>query len=120
MADCEICGFKEASVNVRIDSAILNACEDCAKSGKVIDAPRQVQQFAPIVSKPSAEELVVSDFGKVIGQARQRSGLKQDELANKLNEKLPVVQAAESGKRCDIKLAKKLEKFFGIKLVELA
>ncbi|MFH0869112.1 MAG: helix-turn-helix domain-containing protein, partial [archaeon] len=69
--------------------------------------------------KPGAEEIVVEDFGKLIAHARQKAGLKQDELALKINEKLPVVQAAESGRRLDIMLARKLAKFFGIKLVEV-
>lgn len=116
--DCEICGLKPAFTNVRIDGVIMNVCHDCESTGTAVDKPKQAARQI-IVSRPSAEEIVVQDYAKLIQQARQKTNLKQEELAVKLNEKVPVMQAAENGKRLDIKLAKKLEKFFGIKLTEI-
>ncbi len=122
MAECDICGESPATAKIRLDSSVLNVCSRCAAVGTVVNEPKLQHSSAPVsmLSKPTgAEEAVVPDFGKLIAQARQTSGLKQEELAVKLNEKLSVIQAAESGRRLEIKLAKKFEKFFGIKLVEI-
>jgi len=119
MVDCEICGQNEATLRVKIDGVILSVCADCSKTGKIIEEPKVQQRTASMGSKPIAEESVVSDFAKIISQARQSLGLKQEEFANKINEKLSTISAIESGKRePDLKLAKKLERFFGIKLIE--
>jgi putative transcription factor len=119
MVDCEICGQNEATSRAKIDGVILSVCADCSKTGKIVEEPKAQQRTVPLSSKPRAEELVVSDFAKIISQARQGLGLKQEEFANKINEKLSTIGALESGKRePDLKLAKKLERFFGIKLIE--
>jgi len=124
MSECDICGESPATTKIRLDSSVLNVCSRCAAVGTVVNEPKlQHSSSTPvsILNPPikGSEEIVVPDFGKLIAQGRLKSGLKQEELALKLNEKLPVIQAAESGKRLEIKLAKKLEKFFGIKLVEI-
>lgn len=120
MSECEICGESPANTKIRIDSSVLIVCSRCASTGTIIETQKPKQNAVPAASMSKGpEEVVVDDFGRLIAQARQKAGLKQDELALKLNEKLSVIQAAESGKRLEIKLAKKLEKFFGIKLVEV-
>ncbi|MEK6807692.1 MAG: helix-turn-helix domain-containing protein, partial [Nanoarchaeota archaeon] len=68
---------------------------------------------------PNSEELVVENFGKLISQARQKAGMKQEELASKMNEKIAVIHAAEQGKRLDLALARKFEKALGIRLTEI-
>ena len=122
MGECEICGNRSANTRIRIDSSVLNVCKVCASTGTIIDIPKPTPSAVPVTAeniRPGAEEIVVEDFGKLIAKARQKTGLKQDEIALKLNEKLQVIHAAESGRRLEIKLAKKLEKFFGIKLIEV-
>jgi len=121
--DCEVCGSKKATVKARITGALLSVCSGCATTGEVIHEPimRPTQKHmlpAPII-KPESEELIVLDFAKKISQARQKTGLKQQDIANKINEKVSVISAVETGKRVpDLKLAKKLERFFGITLIE--
>ena len=119
MVDCEICGQSSATVKVKIDSTILSTCVECAKAGKIIEDYKAPAQKVPMVSRPLSEEFVVPEFATIISQARQKTGLKQEELATKMNERLSTISAVESGKRePDLKLAKKLERFLGIKLVE--
>ena len=118
--DCEICGAAPVVAKIKIDSAVLNVCHDCEHSGKPI--PRLIVQGKPhtqVIRKPLAEEVLVVDYAKLIAHARRDANITQEELASKLNEKVPVIKAAESGKRLEIKLAKKLEKFFKLKLVEI-
>ncbi len=111
---------------VRISGAVFSACTACAALGTVIKTPKQVLRSAvehklteTIPSLDSKPELVVSDFAQRIRAARQRTGLKQEQLAKKLNEKVSIISALETGRRFpDLKLARKLERFFGIKLVE--
>ena len=122
MSECDICGESPASTKIRLDSSVLNVCSRCAAVGTVINEPKLQHSAVPVstITKiMGSEEVVVPDFGKLIAQGRLKSGLKQGELALKLNEKLPVIQAAESGRRLEICLAKKLEKFFKIKLIEI-
>jgi len=120
MSECDICGESPATKKIRMDNSVLTVCERCTAVGTIIETPKERTNATVVYSaRVGSEEVVVQDFGKLIAQARQKTGLNQEEIATKLNEKLSVMQAAEAGKRLDIKLAKKLEKFFGIKLVEI-
>lgn len=120
MAECEICGQKTASVKAEINGVLFSVCKECAALGRVVEQPKPITR--PVrAEQPQPEEIVIPDFAKVIAQARQEKGLKQDELAKKLNEKLSVIRAVESGRRApDLNLAKKLERFLNIKLIEEA
>jgi len=117
--DCEICGLKSAVMRVKIDSVVMQVCHACESTGKPVFTEKTPEKYVAEFRKPNAEEVLVADYAKIISSARQKLNLKQEELATKLNEKLSVIHAAEQGKRCDIKLAKKLERFFRIKLVGL-
>ena len=130
MKDCEVCGQANASVKARIDSVILQVCQSCSSAGKILEAPLEkkskismIAQMIPQIEiekkTPSSEELVVADFGKIISLARQKTGMKQGELASKMNEKIAVIHAAEQGKRLDLALARKFEKFLGVRLTEI-
>ena len=119
-AECEICGSAKATVKASFDSVVLNVCEGCSSAGKIIAQPKPMLARQPVFhyAAPESGETVAPEFGKIISKARQQLGLKQDELALQVKEKLPVIQAAEQGKRLDLNLAKKLEKFLKIKLIE--
>ncbi len=120
MPECELCGLKiKSRISARIGGVLLEVCPECAKSGTIIEQPKQpaIKPVQPI--GPEAEEVLVLDFAQIIRQAREKAGLKQEELAAKLNEKLSVIYAAESGKRLELNLAKKIEKLFGVKLTEV-
>ena len=118
MADCEICGRNSKVSKIRINGVLLNACGACSAMGKPIEEHLQrPKKIMPVQSY--AEELVVQNYAEIIRKARQKMNIKQEEAALKLKEKLSEYSAVEGGKRVpDLKLAKKLEKFFGIRLVE--
>ncbi len=119
MPECELCGAKTKSrAGARINGVFLEVCLECAKSGTAVEAYKPAP-VKPVQFKVEPEEVLVMDYALAIRQAREKANLKQEELAVKLNEKLSVIQAAESGKRLDLNLAKKIEKLFGIKLTEI-
>lgn len=119
MAECDLCGKRDNLVRARIDGVLLNVCRNCAKSGTIVEPIKPIKIKRVFASKTESEELIVPDFNQKIRIARQKNGLKQEELASKINEKLSVISSVESGKRMpDLKLAKKLERFFGITLIE--
>lgn len=120
MPECELCGKKiKAATEARIGGVLLDVCSECAKSGTIVERPVLKPVKPAYQAKVGAEELVAPDFAQKIRRARQKKGLKQEEVANAINEKLSVINSIENGRITpDLKLAKKLERFFGISLIE--
>lgn len=122
MVYCEICGSEKNLVEAIVEGVILTVCEDCAKYGKVVkvkklDQPKKRE--VKIRVEPEVTYEIVSDYASIIKISRERRGLKQDELALKISEKASEIHNLESGKlKPSFNLARKLEKFFGIKLIE--
>jgi len=118
---CEICGQKEAKFKTVIEGTTMSTCEKCKSHG-----PSQViaQQFKPhskLPPKKIEEEIVVEGYGNLIKQAREKKGLSQKEFSEKISEKDSIIHKVETEHSVPpIALAKKIEKFLGIKLVEVA
>lgn len=123
---CDMCGKETDLVVTLIESTELSVCNGCAKFGKVI---RKLKQEEPvrkhhktIEKKEPKEEIIkkiVKGYGKLIKNARERLDLKQDEFSKKINEKTSLMQKVESEHHePSINLAKKIEKFLKIGLVE--
>jgi len=127
-----MCGKKiENYYEVNIEGSILKLCKECSSFGKVV-RKHIVQKNVKKMSKPEIKnytnknlkkeeplEIIVNDYGRIIKNAREKMGLKQEELAKRLNEKESLISHIESGKKEPrIELARKLERFFGITLVE--
>lgn len=120
MAECDICGQKANVSKSRIDGVLFNVCYACSAMGTPVQTPK-TKKIVPMNMTSSSEEMIVPEYAELIKKARQAKSLKQEDVALKLNEKLSEISAIESGKRVpDLKLAKKLEKFFGIKLIEVS
>ena len=124
---CEMCGKQAELFKTSIEGTELNVCRSCSKYGKVLKRIREPIKEKPkkpvkieIVSKePETEELVVEDYAKRIKQKREQMDLTQEKLAKKLNEKESLLQKIESGHmKPSLRLAKKLQNFLGIKLIE--
>ncbi|MGP6293229.1 multiprotein bridging factor aMBF1 [Caldiplasma sukawensis] len=131
---------------VRIDGAILSVCPKCEKFGTPIEEYRTSYESeqVPIPQKKvsavnnatqvksnlknkhkSSEKLdiesleIVPDYNIIIRETREKMGISQEELADKLKEKRTLIYSIERGKiKPDIKLAKKLETFLKVKIIE--
>lgn len=146
-----MCGRKTTKLNkVRVDHAILNVCDACAKFGTPINpmhgydkikfdksneitvtipekkpvrttpAPRPKKTRPPPKKRVNIEDLeIVPEYADLIKQARSRMDMTQDDLAKKILERKNVLSNIERGDLLpDIKIARKLEKALGIKLIE--
>jgi len=126
MATCDICGeHKEELYKVLIEGSEVIACSECAKFGKIISKITEKKKVKPIEIKKvkeeveEFEEIVVSNYATIIKNLREKLGLTQEEFAKKTNEKLSVIRHIEHGKLVpSLKLARKLENMYDIKLIE--
>ena len=117
---CEVCGNRPAKKIVEIEGAKVRACNTCARHGKVLFSTEyrkgETRRFNLHI-KP--EEEIVENYSELIRTNRQKKGLSREELAKALNEKVSYLEHIERGEmKPTIKLAKKLEKFLNIKLIE--
>jgi putative transcription factor len=126
---CEICGKKIIGqpIKTNIESSLMNTCKECSKFGKVQrEPPRPQNQFRRTSpgprrkfksTKPSYE--VIEDYSKVVRESREKKGWSREELAEKIYEKVSVINRIESGRMVpDMKLSRKLEKTLGIVILE--
>jgi putative transcription factor len=124
MAICEMCGEQGELVDSIVEGVTMNVCLSCAKFGHVIPINQ------PIVDKKieRKEEIdrtedemidaVVDDYSERIKKAREKKGLKQEELAQAIAEKVSVIHQLESSNlKPSFRLAKKLAVFLNIDLV---
>lgn len=124
---CDVCGKNTSTFRVNIENAILSVCENCSKFGiNPTEIPileiesKQKQKEQKLASLPEEIEIITKDFQQKIKEAREKLNLKQVELANKISEKESIIHKLESSQLTpSIELAKKLEKFLNIKLIEL-
>jgi len=132
--ECQICGglIWGRGVKVIIEGAKITVCQNCAQHGKKIvkkipsTPQRKVEQLKKTANtksikyriEPQTELEIVEDYTIKIRKIRQSLGLNQDQFAQKLNEKPSLLRRIEMGKaKPSIKLAKKIEKVYGIKLI---
>ena len=125
---CDMCGSLGKLYKAIVEGAELNVCHDCSKFGKVIGVIKQ-EEAKEIKRKittnekkePEAEkmEVIVNGYAEKIKKKREHLGLKQEEFAKKINEKESLIQKIESSHfEPSIDLAKKIENFLRIKLIE--
>lgn len=128
-----MCSSPEAVYRIELEGSRLNVCERCSSYGKMIGRlqPEQVEEIKSKKPRPnffqeqkpekktSSVQLIVSDYPKLIKGAREKLGLKQEQLGKKIAEKESVIHKLESGSmKPGMDLARKLEKFLKISLVE--
>lgn len=119
MSSCDLCGKEEELFVARIEGSVVNACRNCGRFGNII---RKAEEFKfEIKSRRYIEddEIIVENYDEIIRKEREKNGLKQDEFALKLNERESVIRKIENKQMMpSLGLARKIEKFFGVKLVE--
>lgn len=131
MTLCEMCGSEEAVLKADVEGTELNLCKKCSKFGSVIsEIKRPVEEKAKkkelrerilIEKKPEPEivQIIVPEYAKLIREKREKLGLGQKDFAMKINEKESLIHNIETGRfEPSIKLAKKIEKFLKINLIE--
>src|SRR5919198_940267 len=125
---CELCGRKIMDVKraVLIDGTVFNVCNLCSRHGKpyVPYTTPKSKMINKSTSKRAGSKIKMTDdtilspeFAKLIREARMKKGLTHEQLGIQMNEKVTLLRKFETGSlKPDEMLAKKLERFLGIKL----
>lgn len=125
MSYCELCGRQTTEKKmVIVDGTVFNVCTACSKHGKpYVPAQVQARRKKPAAIKQQKkigladETILAPDFAGLIREARMRMGLTHEQLGMKMNEKAQLLKKFETGAlKPDELLAKKLERYLGIKL----
>ncbi len=123
---CDLCGKETDEIyKAEIEGSVFNVCRDCASLGRIISkvSTKSHNKVAKSFKKQQRVEkeviqVIVPDYAKIIRSAREKAGLKQEELAKKIAEKDSLIHAIESGKHePPIAVARKLERALGIHLI---
>ncbi|MBN2052271.1 TIGR00270 family protein [Candidatus Woesearchaeota archaeon] len=132
---CDMCSSPGAAYRIEVEGSILNVCEKCVSYGRMIgrikpetsEKQKKKQEKAKLreeevkkaVKSTETVQLIVPNYASLIKNAREKTGLKQEEIAKKLAEKESILHKLESGAmKPNLDLARKLEKFFRIRLIE--
>lgn len=148
MPQCEMCGAEKASLTTtKVEGAELELCDSCSDFGTEVrteSSSSASTKYSTSSSSSSSSsgssnssssssssssqrrrdmfddmETVAADYDARIRQAREATGMSQEDLANDINEKASVIRKLERG---DIlpsdEVQQKLEKKLGISLVE--
>ncbi|HWQ16376.1 MAG TPA: multiprotein bridging factor aMBF1 [Sulfolobales archaeon] len=134
---CEMCGKEiplRASVEVRIEGAVMRICPSCFarySAGRGAKIDREKEQTTTRVEKPlppppkkqpRRERIeryeIVKDYHERIRSARESMGLTTKDLAIRIRESENIVKRIESGKLIPpIELARRIENVLKIQLV---
>lgn len=132
--ECDMCGKKGKLFVTLLEGTEMKLCQDCTKFGKTL---RTVQNPSLKLSKHSSSsstipsrissslsqdekiEVLVEEYAELIKNKREKLGLRQEDLAKKLAERLSLIQKIESGHfEPSLVLARKLEKCLGLVLIQ--
>ena len=121
---CDMCGVEDELKEAIVEGAIISVCGKCAKFGIPIksystESKVEVPAKKRVEKEEEEVEFIVDKYSEMVKRAREKKLLKQEELAKMLGERDSVIHAVESGSRKpDFKLAKKLEVFLDLKLID--
>jgi putative transcription factor len=119
MTSCELCGRDVDSLKkVKIEGATLKACDSCAEMGEeVTTKSKKSRKKKKTRKKRSSKDVLVSDYGERVKNARESKQLSIAEVADDLNEKESLIAKIEKQDlKPDKPLADKLSKKFSITL----
>jgi len=108
--NCELCGRNARLEKVFIEGSEMDVCSGCSSHGRKVGQRKKFR-------KEENNDSIIYDFASTIKNARENLGLKQEDLARNIKEKESVVSHVESGRVPNFNLARKLEKFLKIKLI---
>jgi len=113
---CEICGLA-ADRKAEIEGAVLNVCGNCSAFGKQL-ARERPKTLIPLKLPEEAQLALTRNFSEIIRTARMKKQLSQEQLAFAVREKLSLIKRMEEGWSPPLQIARKIEKFLGIRIVE--
>ena len=125
MSFCELCGRQsQEKLKVIVDGTVFNVCAACSKHGKPYVAPQYASKKKKAVQPKQGSKITMSDqtmltpeFPRLIREARMKMGLTHEQMAMKMNEKVQQFRKFETGAlKPDELMARKIERFLGIKL----
>ena len=127
--NCDMCGKETRLFKTDVEGSILNLCKGCSKFGKVVSVveekkkEKEIKKIVPSkVKETKGEEVVltiVSGYGEIIKRKREQLGINQEDFAKKINEKKALIHKIEINQfEPPIDLARKIEKFLNIELIE--
>jgi len=129
-----MCSSKNVAFKIDVEGSRLNVCEKCSSYGRII--ARITAAASPKAEKKKATEEVLAaqkiaqkstetvqiikpDFAKIIREAREKTGLNQEEFSKKINERESLLNKIESGHiKPDLEMARKLEKALKVSIVD--
>lgn len=134
---CEICAkIVDKGKKVRLEGSVVTTCDECASYGTVIEevgskkgkvtskkvgAVLTRRKERPEDYDINFDEELIDNYAAAIKNARERAGLKQDELAKIINEPASLIHRLESHRvEPSLSVAKKIEKKLKIKLIKRA
>jgi len=122
MSDCEICGRSNADAEAVIEGSKLKVCRLCSSLGHVL-ASREQAIGPTMIKKPvrMPEELKVEpreDIGKIIRNGREKLGLTQEQLTERLKLPSNTIKRIENGWMPPLDVLNRLETITRISLVE--
>ena len=129
---CEMCGIDVANpILSKISGTILRTCQKCSAMGVEASEREKVgneKYISDVIKKRSnrlrervskTEKILISDFGNLIKNSRERKKWSQQELASKISEKKSTIASIENKQyKPEKKLIRKLETVLEIKLME--
>ena len=120
---CELCGSEGQLFISVVEGVKLKVCKICSKFGSTSEQIFEKNEIRAkkVLSAYKVEQGVIfsNDFGQIIKNAREILGLKQAEVAEKIQIKESLYRSIESGRvEPPIELAKKIEDFLKIKIQE--
>ncbi len=117
---CDLCGSNSDLFSSIIENSLMNVCQRCLKFGKKVERNKNFNVNEVIKRKPKEETVILRDnYNLLIKENREKQKLTQDKLAEKLNEKVSLIQKVENKEIIPSdEFVKKLENFFHIKLFE--
>lgn len=124
MSYCELCGRPAVEKKmVIVDGTVFNVCTACSKHGKPYVPAQALARKRPMAVRRQKkigladETMLAPNFAGLIREARMKMGLTHEQLGMKMNEKAQLLRKFETGAlKPDELLAKKLERYLGIKL----
>ena len=110
-----------------VEGSLISVCDKCKKFGDVIsiekpkinEPEKEKKKLEPKFVDEEKQEIIIDDYAEKIKEAREKRELTQEKLAKAIAEKESMMHKIESKQMIpSLNLAKKLEQFLKIKLIE--